>query len=70
MKKHIALGATLLLTLGTAVAGTMIYGQDGPARGEQSHLMQSAQAQVTPEMIALWKATSRTAEDIGMRVPL
>ena len=28
MKKHILVGTTLLLTLGTAVAGTLMYGQD------------------------------------------
>jgi hypothetical protein len=29
MKTHIALGAGLLLTLGTAVAGSIFYGQSG-----------------------------------------
>ena len=28
MKKHIALGATLLLCLGTAVAGTLLYSHE------------------------------------------
>ena len=27
MKKHILVGTSLLLTLGTAVAGTLMYGQ-------------------------------------------
>jgi hypothetical protein len=35
MKTRIALGAGLLLTLGTAVAGTIFYGQSGQAQSDE-----------------------------------
>jgi hypothetical protein len=72
MKTRIAIGCGLLLTLGTAVAGTWIYEQgrtDSHAADEVAVGPTLAQ-EVTPEMIAMWKASSTSAYYIAPRVPL
>ena len=63
MKTRIAVGAGLLLTLGTAMAGTLIYGQ-GQGRSA------TAQSQVTPEMLATWRAEAAADDYISPKVPL
>jgi hypothetical protein len=69
MKKRIALGFVgLLLTLGTAVAGTLIYGQ-GQKQTLDSYQPASAR-EVTPEMIAMWKATAASSDYIAPKVPI
>ncbi|MBB6096016.1 hypothetical protein HNQ60_004907 [Povalibacter uvarum] len=68
MKTRIAIGAALLLTLGTAVAGSMLYGQaSAQAVVEAAPAMQG---EATPEMIAMWKATATSTDYIAPRVPL
>jgi hypothetical protein len=72
MKTRIAVGCGLLLTLGTAVAGTWIYGQgriDTTARDEVTVASMNSQ-EVTPQMIAMWKATATSTDYIAPRVPL
>ena len=72
MKTRIVVGCGLLLTLGTAVAGTWIYGQgknDAAARGEVVVAALNSE-EVTPEMIAMWKATATSTDYIAPRVPL
>ena len=61
MKKRIALGAAMLLTLGTAVAGTILYGHEQTTLVEQQITLPSdtvSSSSVTPEQIAMWKATA------------
>jgi hypothetical protein len=68
MKKRIAIGFVgLLLTLGSAVAGTLIYGH-----GQKSTLESyaPAAAPVTPETIAMWKATANSRDYIAPKVPI
>jgi hypothetical protein len=75
MKHRIALGTTLLLTLGTAVAGTFLYGQDASGRQvEHSVPLLSATAsalqEVTPEMSSAWKATALSTDYMPPKVPI
>lgn len=73
MKTRIALGASLLLTLGTAVAGTFFYGHQPVGVTAQITLPSdhepSAQ-QVTPEMIAMWKATASSTNYEALKAPI
>ncbi|MFL6578632.1 MAG: hypothetical protein ACJ8MR_18550 [Povalibacter sp.] len=69
MKTRIAVGATLLLTLGSAVAGSMLYGQ-GQERAKAVAPVTSAPSErVTPAMIDQWKQSSRS-DYIAPRVPI
>lgn len=72
MKKHILIGAGLLLTLGTAVAGTFIYGQGTPESTVLSYqpVVDSVAQEATPQMIAMWKATARFDDYIAPKVPI
>ncbi len=71
MSTRIALGTTLLLTLGTAVAGTWMYGQ---GQSDPSLVpypqVSGAQAEVAPEMMAMWKATAASTDYIAPKVPI
>lgn len=68
MKTRIAVvGAGLLLTIGSAVAGSVMFGQD---KSEQAASVASASLEVSAETIAMWKATSSTSGYIAPRVPL
>jgi hypothetical protein len=72
MKTRIAVGAGLLLTLGTAMAGTFIYGQ-GQGHGATVQLAATSTADttpVTPEMIAMWRVTANSADYVAPKVPL
>ena len=77
MKKRIALGAAMLLTLGTAVAGTFLYGHEQAAMeqvAEQQITLpsdnQPATQSVTPEMIAMWKATAASTDYEAPKAPI
>lgn len=76
MKKRIALGAAMLLTLGTAVAGTILYGHEQAARdraAEQKITLPSdnqSKQTVTPEMIAMWKATAASTDYEAPKAPI
>ena len=69
MKTRIAVGASLLLTLGTAMAGTLIYGQ-GRSAIAQPELAAATDSQVTPEMLATWRAEAAADDYISVKVPL
>jgi hypothetical protein len=71
MNTRIVLGLGLSLTLGSAVAGTLIYGQGqaGSVYEAPTELMNSEVAP-SPEMIALWKATAVSAEHHAPKVPI
>jgi hypothetical protein len=72
MKTRIALGAGLLLTLGTAVAGSLIYskGQSAPAVDSYQEASTTARSEVTPEMIAMWKASAGSTEYMAPKLPI
>ncbi len=70
MKTRIAIGVALLLTLGSAVAGSLIYGQ-GRSTASVETLAPAAQPQqVTPEVIAIWNATASSADYAAPRIPI
>ena len=65
MKTRIAVvGAGMLLTLGSALAGSGIFAQ------QNKGAVRVAQQQVSAETIAMWKATSASTGYIAPRVPL
>jgi hypothetical protein len=74
MTKRIALAAALLLSLGTAAgAGSFFYGQDQGGQTAQITLPsdhESAAQEVTPEMIAMWKATAASSDFEGTKAPI
>lgn len=79
MKKRIALGAAMLLTLGTAVAGTILYGHEQASRERVAEkqitlpsdtLAGSGRQAVTPEMIAMWKATAASTDYEAPKAPI
>ena len=73
MKKRIALGFGLLLTLGTAVGSTFIYGHDAAEEKVQITLPsdnEPTRQEVTPEMIAMWKATAATTDYEAPKAPI
>jgi len=74
MKKRIALGAAMLLTLGTAVAGTLLYGHEQAAMIEQEITLPSdhepSASSVTPEQIAMWKATAASTDYEAPKAPI
>ena len=78
-KRRIALGAAMLLTLGTAVAGTFLYGHEQAAPVEQqitlpsdtvSSASGSSASAVTPEQIAMWKATAASTDYEAPKAPI
>ena len=71
MKTRIAVATTLLLTVGTAVAGTLMYGQGTQtAAPETAPLAISADDAVTPEMLAMWSAADDSDDYIAPKVPI
>lgn len=71
MKKHILVGTSLLLTLGTAVAGTLMYGQ-GSSTALDSYAPASSVAldQPSPATIEMWKATASSSDYLAPKAPI
>jgi len=73
MKKRVALAASLLLSLGSAVASTFFYGH-APVRETVKITLpsdhQPATQQVTPQMIAMWKATAASTDYEAPKAPI
>jgi hypothetical protein len=72
MKTRIAVGAGLLLTLSTAVAGTLMFGNT-TAQTETVAVPSNitAETPVTPEMLAMWSTqTDRDDDYIAPKVPI
>jgi hypothetical protein len=71
LKNRIALGTALLLTLGTAVAGTLMYGHE-PADTAMPSIDASTVADSAPtrEMIESWKATAASADAVSVKLPI
>ena len=72
MKTRIAVGAGLLLTLSTAVAGTLMYGNTvAQSAVIAAPTTITAETPVTPEVIAMWSAqTDRDDDYIAPKVPI
>ena len=72
MKTRLVVGAGLLLTLSTAVAGTLMYGST-VAQSDAVAVPRTitAETPVTPEMLAMWSAqTDRDDDYIAPKVPI
>ena len=73
MKKRMAFGA-LLLTLGTAAAaGSFFYGNDRADEMAQITLPsdhQPVSQEVTPEQIAMWKASAASVDSVAQKAPI
>ena len=70
MKTRIAVGAGLLLTLSTAVAGTLMYGRTTVAQPEVPSAI-TAETPVTPQVLAMWSAQADADDDfIAPKVPI
>ena len=71
MKTRIAVGAGLLLTLSTAVAGTLMFGGTVAQSELAAPTTITAETPVTPEMLAMWSAQSdRDDNYIAPKVPI
>jgi hypothetical protein len=71
MKKHILVGTSLLLTVCTAVAGTLMYGQ-GSNAAVDSYTPASVVAEEQPSAttIEMWKATATSADYMAPKAPI
>jgi hypothetical protein len=69
---RIALGTGLLLTVGTAVAGSLFYGEgrSGANTTASPAATISAPHAVTPEMVASWQATAGSDDYFAPKVPI
>ncbi len=71
MKKHILVGTSLLLTLGTAVAGTFMYGHgSNSALDSYAPATSIAQEQPSPATIEMWKATASSSDYLAPKAPI
>ena len=71
MKKHILVGTSLLLTLGTAVAGGLMYGGQDAGTSLDSYAPSSTLAQEpSAQTIEAWKATASSADYIAPKAPI
>ena len=72
MKTRIVVGAGLLLTLSTAVAGTLMFGSS-VAQTEAVAIPSNVTAEtpMTPEMLAMWSSQPDRDDDyIAPKVPI
>jgi hypothetical protein len=73
MKRHILVGTALLLTLGTAVAGSLVYGVGhGTGGAPESYAPASSVALEQPSAatIEMWKATASSSDYIAPKAPI
>ena len=72
MKIKITVGAAMLLSLGSALAGGMMFPKEGSS--VTSEIIPAATSvdarEVTPEMIAKWKVTAATADYSPPMLPI
>jgi hypothetical protein len=72
MNKRIALGAALILAIGSAAAGSTFVNGSGSTdqvAGSQDPLSVAA-ADVTPEMLAKWQVTAESSDNSLPRLPI
>jgi hypothetical protein len=71
MKKHILVGTSLLLTLGTAVAGTLMYGQASSTSPESYDQVNGVAAeQLSPATIEMYQATASSSDYLAPKAPI
>jgi hypothetical protein len=73
MKTKLTIGAAMLLTLGSALAGGLMLQKDGSGRIVESTPIDGSVVdarEVTPEMIARWKATAATSDYSPPMLPI
>jgi hypothetical protein len=70
MKKHILVGTTLLLTIGTAVAGTFMYGQSSSSTGPYAPTTSVALEQPSAATIEMWKESASSSDYIAPKAPI
>lgn len=73
MKTKITIGAAMLLTLGSALAGGMIYSKERWAGADQqldATKISVEAEELSPETIAKWKATAATSEYSPPMLPM
>ena len=67
MNMRIALGAALLLALGSAVGSAAVKTHTDDANADVTGV---SATDVTPETLAMWKATAATADYTPPRLPI
>jgi hypothetical protein len=72
MKIKITIGAAMLLTLGSALAGGLILQKDKSSNTNEfvPAAVSVDLREVTPEMIAKWKATAATSDYSPPMLPI
>ena len=70
MKKHILVGTSLLLTLGTAVAGTFMYGRGSSEADAYAPATSGALEQPSATTIEMWKATAVSYDYVAPKAPI
>jgi hypothetical protein len=71
MKTRITIGAAMLLTLGSALAGGMIYQKEKTSSPElEATAVYSNAPELTPDLIAKWKATAATTQYSPPMLPI
>jgi len=70
MRTRIAVGATLLLTIGSAVAGSILYGQSRSVTAAPGAVVPASATEVTPEVIAMWKVKASSSGYVAPRLPI
>lgn len=68
MKKRIALGVGLALTLGTAVASMYGRGETDPALNLETQT--DVSSEVSPATLAMWKATAASMDYTAPKLPI
>ncbi len=72
MNIRMALGMGLLLTVGTAVAGSLFYGEGKPGTNTTASPADTIAVThaITPEMVASWQATAGSDDYFAPKVPI
>lgn len=68
MKKRVALGVGLALTLGTAVASMYGRGEADPALNLETQT--DASSEVSAATLAMWKATAASTDYMAPKLPI
>ena len=72
MKTRITIGTAMLLTLGSALAGGMIYQKEKAATSSDTQRTETSTEvrELTPELIAKWKASAASMDSSPAMLPI
>jgi hypothetical protein len=70
MSNRIVLGGILLLTLGTAVAGTFLYGHEASYQAQPAATQLVTVEEPSDATIASWKATAVASNFLQPKLPI